>query len=129
MQTSKKAIKNQIIEAIDENYTKTLIDQTKRTIQRTMPEVLEFLFNGYGKIEDEDLREMEEDIKVIKNELVDPIVNMFNEIEDLRDLGVAADKEYFKQQLVKIGLQIIKNTGKFEHDLKDWHGMTRVQIT
>ena len=40
-----------------------------------------------------------------------------NGMEDLRDLGAAVENEYSEQQLVKFGLQIIKNTGKFEHDL------------
>ena len=30
-------------------------------------------------------------------------MNIFNEIEDLRDLGVAADNKYFEQQLFKFG--------------------------
>ena len=53
-------------------------------------------------------------------------MNIFNEIEDLRDLGVAADNEYSKQQLFKFGLKIIKNTGEFEHDLRIWHCLVKV---
>ena len=62
---------------------------------------MEFLFNNYEKIEYEDLREKEVEIKEIKYELVDPIVDIFNEIDNLRDLGVGADNEYSEQQLVK----------------------------
>ena len=43
----------------------------------------------------------DEEIKELKYELVDPIVNILNEIEDLRDLVVAVDNEYSEQQLVK----------------------------
>ena len=49
-----KAIPNQIIEAIDERDVKTLVDRTTRTIQRTISEILVFLFDRYGQIEDED---------------------------------------------------------------------------
>ena len=124
-----KAITNQIIEAIDERYTNTLVDRTTRTIQKIIPEILEFLFDRYGQIEDEDLREKEEEIKELKYELADPIVNIFNEIEDLRDLGVAADNEYSEQQLVKFGLHIIKNTGEFEHAIRIWYGLSRAART
>ena len=107
-----KAIENQIIEANDERYVKTLVDRTTRTIQRIIPKILNFLFvDRYGQIEDEDLREKEEENKELRYELVDPIVNVFNEIEDLRDLGVAADNEYSEQNFLKFGLSIIKNTG------------------
>ena len=95
------------------------------TIQRTIPEILELLFDRYGHIEDEDLREKEEEIKELKYELVDPRVNIFNEIEDLRDLWLVADNEYSEQKLVKFGLHIIKNTGEFEHDFIIWYGLAR----
>ena len=52
---------------------------------------MEFLFDRYRTIEDKDLREKEEEVKEIKYELVDPIIKFFNVIEDLRDLGVAAE--------------------------------------
>ena len=85
-----KAIKNQIVDAIDKRYVKTLIDRPTRKIQEMISKLLDF-FGRYGKIWDEDLREKEEEIKELKYELVDIIVNVFNEIEDLRDLVVVAD--------------------------------------
>ena len=45
-------------------------------------------------------------------------MNIFNEIEGLRNLGVAADNEYSERQLVKFGLHITKNKGDFKHDLR-----------
>ena len=57
-----KDIKNQIIETIDERDVTTLVDRTTRTIQKTIPEILEFLFDKYGQIEDENLWEKEEEI-------------------------------------------------------------------
>ena len=64
-------------------------------------EILDLIFDRYNQIEDEDLRETEEEIKELKYELVDSIVNIFNEIEGLRDLVVAVENEHFEQQLVK----------------------------
>ena len=61
--------------------------------------------------------------------MVDLIVNIFNEIEDLKDLGVAADNKYSEQQLVKFGLHIIKSTGEFEDNLIIWHRLARVART
>ena len=40
-----------------------------------------YLVDRYDQIEDEDLREKEEEIKEIKYELVNLIVNIFNKIE------------------------------------------------
>ena len=78
-----------------------MIDRTTHTIQRMISEILDLIFDRYNQIEDEDLRETEEEIKELKYELVDSIVNIFNEIEGLRDLVVAVENEHFEQQLVK----------------------------
>ena len=99
------------MEVIDEIYVKTLIDRTTHTIQCRIPEVLELLFDRYAQIDNEDLQEKEEEIKELKYELVDSMVNILNEIEDLKDLGAAADNEYSEQQHVKLVHYIIKNTG------------------
>ena len=80
-----------------------MIDRITRTIQWTIPEILEFIFDRYHQLENE-YREKEEEIKELKYELVDPIVNIFNDIEDLRDLGIEVDNEYSEQQVVKFGL-------------------------
>ena len=106
-----------------------MVDRTTCTIQRIILEFLEFLFERCGQIEDKDLREKEEEIKELTYELVDPIINIFNEIEDLRYLGVAADNKYSEQQLLKFGQYIIKNTEYFEHDLRIWNGLARVART
>ena len=123
------SIKYQTVEIIDERCVKTLIDRTKHTIQRVIPEILEFLSDRYCQIEDEDLQDIEEEIKELKYELINPIVNIFNEIEDLRDLGVTADNKYSEQQLVKFGLQIIKNNGELEYDIRISHGLAKTART
>ena len=53
----------------------------------------------------------------------------FDEIEDLRDLAVAVDNEYSRQQLVKFRIHIIKNTWEFEYELRIWYGLARSERT
>ena len=50
--------------------------------------VLEFLFERYGIVKDDDLREKEEEIKPIIYDISNPIVEIFNPIEDLEEFGV-----------------------------------------
>ena len=50
----------------------------------------------------------EEDAKNIKNKMVDPIVILFNTIEDLEEMAKAADTKFSKTQLVNRAAQIIK---------------------
>ena len=115
------------MEVITESYFKTLVDRTTCTIKRAVPEFLYFLFYRYGIIEDEGLREKEEEFRGLNYELINPILTIFNSIKDLRDLGIAVNNQYLEQQLVKYRVKIVKNTDKFEHDLRVWHRMTRFQ--
>ena len=82
-----------------------------------VPDILGFLFQRYGVVQNEDHRIKEEEVRNMPYDIMDPIVNIFNEIEDLAELAEATDNEYSDIQQVKFGLEIIKNNGNFEHDL------------
>ena len=49
------------------------------------------------------------------------MVTLFSEIEDLEQLGIAANNPYTLYQLIIFALQIIKNTRDFEDGMKSWH--------
>ena len=57
------------------------------------------------------------------------LVTVFNQIEDLERLGVAARDPFTNKQLVNIGLKIIKNTRDFADGLKTWYQRPRVEHT
>ena len=50
--------------------------------------------------------------------LTEPIVQIFDELEELQYLGSASQNDYSDMQLITFTLQIIKNTGEIEHDIK-----------
>ena len=124
-----KTIIKQIVEAIDEKYIKSIRDRVTNTIKISLIQILEFLFDRYGIVEDDDLREKEEQMRQFSYDISDPIVEIFNPIEDLEEFGVAANDPYTSQQLIKFGLQIIKDTGDLEKGQEEWHERPRNEKT
>ena len=62
-------------------------------------------------------------------DLTEPIVQIFDELEELQDFGAAAQNYYLDIQLIKFILHIVKNTGKFEYDIRFWNVMLRAYKT
>ena len=53
----------------------------------------------------------------------DPMILLYNPIEKLKTMGKAADIAYTEQQLLDIGLTIIRNTRNFEKALGEWEAL------
>ena len=60
----------------------------------TIPVILDELFSIYGYVAPEILTELETKTRDMNYVIHDPIVSIFNEIEDLRDLAIAARNLY-----------------------------------
>ena len=59
----------------------------------------------------------------------DPMILLYNAIEKLKTLGEAADIAYTEQQLLDIGLTVIRNTRDFEKALGDWEALATTAKT
>ena len=66
------------------------------------------MFTTYGTIELEVLGERKLEVCKIAYDLIDPLVTIYDEIEELEYLGIAAANPYSQSQIVSYGLTIIK---------------------
>ena len=73
--------------------------------------------------------DIEDKVKTMEYSLSDPLIVMFNEIEELERLGIAATNPYREMQLVQIGLKIIKNTNDFEDAINKWYSRPAAEHT
>ena len=46
---------------------------------------------------------------------------MFNEIDELQDMATATENAFSDQQIVNLGIHLIKNTGDFEKGIIEWY--------
>ena len=124
-----KALVKQVVAALEPQYLKRLRNNTTNAIDIPLHDVLDHLFERYGRVDADTLMDIEEKIKSSKYNPSDPLITFVNEIEELARLGTAANNPYSDMQKVQIGLRIIKNTGDFEQGLREWYSRPSVEHT
>ena len=107
-------ITKQIVKDIDPINIKMLDSRDTNTIQTDLPKVLAYMFTIYVTIEPEVLRERELKVCEIVYDIMNPLVTIYNKIEELGHLSHAERNPYSMLQLVNYGLTIIKHTNNFE---------------
>ena len=115
-----KALIKQLVKAVPEIYMKSFRNQYSNSIDDALSTVLTSLFTTYGDIVDDNLQDATDKLRDRIFNISDPLVVLFNEIEELKALSIAADNEYTEKQLVSIGIQLIKNMNDFERGLETW---------
>ena len=71
-----------------------LRDPNSNSIRVPLSAVLTHLFNRYGQVDAETLTELEVKVKDKHYDVSEPIVTIFNKIEELARLGDAANNPY-----------------------------------
>ena len=46
---------------------------------------------------------------------------MYYSIEELKRLGKAEDNPYTLRQIIKFGIEVMKNTREFEYGIREWN--------
>ena len=113
--------------AIDITYLKSLTDTN--TITKNVYKILQYLFRRYGKVTAEKLQTEEMQLKLFVYNLQDPLVILFDKVEDITKLAQAARMPYTKAQIVNMGIQLVRNTHDFQDRLRAWLGKPEEQKT
>ena len=74
--------------------------------------LLAYLFTRYGTIGQKVLRESKLKVRETAYDIMDPLVIIYNEVEELGHLGHVAQNPYSMSQLVNCRLMIIKDTNE-----------------
>ena len=73
-------------------------------------EVIQHLFGNYGQVQQTNINEHNQSIKVIFYALTEQLITVFTQIEYIIILAKAAQNPYSDRHLVKISMNIISNT-------------------
>ena len=119
----RKALIRQIVAAIDPKYLKTLRNDDTNTITRSIPQILTYLFQRYGKVTPDRLNQKEVEVRAFVYSLQEPLVSLFDQVEDLKKLGDAAQMPYTEPQIINFGIQLVRNTHDFQDGLKSWYNI------
>ena len=115
-----KALQRHIQDAIEDKYLASLVNEDTGLIHEDIPTVLAFLFEAYGIVPSEEVKQKETDIRTMQFHPSDPMITLFNLVEQLKKMAISAKIPYTANQLLDIGLTVLRNTRDVERALGDW---------
>ena len=124
-----KALQWHIQDAIKDKYLATLVNEDTQSIQEDIASVLTYLFDTYGKIPSEEVKQKETEIRTMSFHPADPMILLYHPIEKLKSMAQSAGIPYTANQILDIGLTVLRNTRDFERALGDWEKKPEHQKT
>ena len=125
----KKALQRHIQDAIEDKYLESLVNDDTQLIQQDIPDVLAYLFETYGKIPSKEVKQKEAEICTMTFHPADPMILLYNPIEQLEKMAQSAQIPYTSRQSLDIALTVLRNTRDFERALSDWELKPQAQKT
>ena len=123
------AMLKQIAQAILEIYIKRFRNKHTHALDEDIYVILSYLIKTYGKVTNEELQEQEDNLWGRVFETTQPIILLFNEIEDLLEVATQNTNKYTDTQLVNLGVRLVKNMNDFEKGLTDWFAKSAIDRT
>ena len=116
----KTIFRNQIINAHDGKYLQALRDKTSM-INKSIPDIINFLTARYGKVSAEEFEKRELEIKEYLYNPTEPIDSVYDKIEEFSDLCDLINHKLTEQRKVHLAYLIISRTKIFRDSLKEWN--------
>ena len=110
----------QLSKALPELYLKSFRNEYSNTFTVDLQTILHYLFTTYGYITPEELQEQKDKLCAKTFDIQQPLIILFDELEELQNIAVAASNPYTDTQIVNIALTLIKNFNDFEKGLTSW---------
>ena len=87
---------------------KSYCNQYSHRIDKPIRELLELLLKTYGSIGDEELDNKATNLKERIFEIWEPMVSLYNAVEDLHQLATASLSPYTDKKMVSFGIRLTK---------------------
>jgi len=123
-----KALKSQLIQAVDDLYIKTLKHRITGYANVSTSTILEHLYSAYGKMTPQDLQSLDEDMKKTYDPHM-PIENLFEQIENAQDLAEAAGAPYAEAQLLNTAYTLVFQCNVFNETCREWRRLPYIDKT
>ena len=118
-----KALQRHILTSMERKYLRPLINEDTGLLHDDIPVILDYLFDNYGTVTPEEVKEEEKTVEDINFSPADPMITIYNPIEKLAKLAIQAGMPYSAEQKVNLGLTIIRKTRDFEKGQQEWNDL------
>ena len=126
--TERAALKTQLISAIPDIFLARQKQPHLGYGARTTLQLLTHLWTSYGKIESSQLVENEQRMKAAWHP-TEPIEKLFSQLKTTFEFAIAGNAGIAEITVVRIGYQIIVDTGLFKLELKEWRAKPDTDFT
>ena len=123
-----KALKSQIIQAVDDLYLKALKHRITGYANVTTRQMLDHLYASYGTLTPQDLQYVDDEMKK-QYDPYSPIETLYDQIENAVDIASTAGAPYAPKQVINIAYTIVYNTNVFNDSCRDWRKKQELQKT
>lgn len=116
---AEKALRKQLLEAVDERYVRALKDRVHRYDHCTVYEIVAHLKKRYGKIAKAALKANTDRMQAHWDPATD-IDILYEQIEKGRDYAEAGGAPFNPVQIVNMAYNMVEQTGRFENACREW---------
>ena len=114
------ALLQQLTDALPPHYLKQYRNVHSNKITTPLRTILEELFQAYGSITEEQLAEKEANLRAHVFDITQPLVELYNSVEELQEIATASQSPFTDRQLVGIGMKLIRNMNDYEKARGEW---------
>jgi len=123
-----RALKSQLIATVDEMYIKALRNRVTGYAQVTTRQLLQHLFDTYGRLNPQDLK-LNTDRMNVPYDIHSPIENLFEQIEDAVYIASTAHAPFNDNQIVNTAYTLIADTNSVEQSCREWRRRPEAEKT
>jgi hypothetical protein len=123
-----KALKQQLITAIQPMYLRALSHRITGFANVTTRQMLVHLYTNYGRLTPADVQANDHTMKA-QYDPNQPIETLFDQIETAIDIADAASAPYSPEQVVTIAYTLVFGTGMFPEACRDWRRLPTADKT
>ena len=117
----KNALIRQIVAAVDDQFLEELKDEQTNNIDKSIPEILAYLFANFADVTLVDVKREEEKVKEHFWNISEPPMSFYTIIEDFQKIATAAGVPRTEKMLINYGMDIIQKTNDFEVGVLEWN--------
>ena len=114
-------LRNLLIEAFEPQYLQALRNKHTDMIKDSLPDIFKYLCDTYGKVNDAQMLDREQNLSSMVYDPTQPIDNVFNEIDEFSNLADIQGMSLSDRKKMQIAYVIIQRSQAFLDGLKKWN--------
>ena len=115
-----RALIQQINGAIDHKFLQALRSPATGRINKTIPDIFEYLFTNFGNVSPDELSELKDEAQKMAFDVKEPVDTVFTTVDNIADIAKIAKSPLTEQQKIDMGYIILKKAKPFQSSLLKW---------